>query len=218
VKIDRKPVASATEAKPLEVALYARVSTSLDRGRQDPDNQFLVLREYALRRGWRIAHEYMDDISAVRERPQYDEMLKAARRGRLFDAIVVVRLDRIFRSMEEFVSTTRRLHHWGIRFLCSDQPIDTDQRDPTGQLLMHVLAAVAEFERALISQRVRAGIERARSGGKKWGGRKRKVIDVRAVQTLRDQGFSLGRISVLVGCNRNLLGRTLKNSATSLNP
>jgi site-specific DNA recombinase len=120
----------------MKVALYARVSTPLKLERQDPTTQLLPLREFCAKRSWEIAGEYIDDISAVKRRPEYDRMLADARRGR-FDGIVVVKLDRIFRSMEEFVKVVRRLNQWGIRFVCVDQAIDTDRNDPGGQLLMH---------------------------------------------------------------------------------
>lgn len=193
----------------MKAALYARVSTALKYDRQDPATQLLPLREFCERRSWPVHAEYIDDLSAVKRRPQYDRMLADAR-SRRFDVLVVVKLDRIFRSMEEFVNVVRRLHQWGVRFVCVDQTIDTDRNDPGGQLLMHILAAVAEFERSLISERVKAGIHRARAQGKPWGGRKRKVIDMRAVQKYRLQGLSLTKISVLVGCNRNLLSKALQ--------
>lgn len=196
----------------MRVALYARVSTSLKLDRQDPTTQLLPLREFCRRRGWEIAAEYVDDLSAVKYRPRYEEMLADAYRRR-FDIIVVVRLDRIFRSVEEFVRTVRRLNQYGVRFLCTDQPIDTDRTDPAGQLLMTIIAAVAEFERTLISERVKAGIQRARAQGKTWGGRQPKVIDLVRAQQLQQQGLSVQRIAAALGCNRNLLSRKMKACA-----
>jgi DNA invertase Pin-like site-specific DNA recombinase len=192
----------------MKAALYARVSTSLKYERQNPENQLLPLREFCGRRGWEITREYVDNISAVKKRPEYDRMLADARRHR-FDTILVVKLDRIFRSTDEFVRVVRCLNHWRIRFLCTDQPIDTDRNDPSGQLLMHIIAAVAEFERSLISERVKAGIARTRAQGKKWGGRQTKAIDVNEVRRLRHEGYSLTRIGTLVGVNRNLVALAL---------
>jgi len=136
--------------------------------------------------------------------------LAEARRGRKFDIIVTVRLDRAFRSIEQFVRVVRQLNDWGIRFVCTDQAIDSNRNDPSGQLLMHILAAVAQFERALIGERVKAGIQRVRAQGRRWGGRARKVIDMEAVERLRTQGLSLAQIGLLINCNRNLLGRTVR--------
>jgi DNA invertase Pin-like site-specific DNA recombinase len=194
-----------------KAALYARVSTSLKYDRQDPATQLLPLRDFCLKRGWEISRQYVDDISAVKRRRAYDELMADARRGRDYSIIVVVRLDRIFRSVEEFVSTARRLDQWGIRFVCTDQPIDTDHNDPAGRLLMTIIAAVAEFERALISERVKAGIARVRAQGKAWGGRQRKKIDVGEARQLQDQGWSLTKISGLLNCNRNLLSKRLRD-------
>lgn len=193
----------------MKAALYARVSTPLKLERQDPETQLLPLRDFCARRSWEIAGEYVDDISAVKHRPAYERMLADARSGRRFEAIVVVKLDRIFRSMENFVTTVRRLNQWGIRFVCVDQPIDTDRSDPSGQLLMTVLAAVAEFERSLISERVKAGIHRVRSQGRSWGGRKPKVIDLEKARRLREEGYSLKHIGALLDCNRNLVAQAL---------
>jgi DNA invertase Pin-like site-specific DNA recombinase len=192
----------------MKAALYARVSTALKYERQNPDTQLLPLREFCGRRGWEVHAEYVDDISAVKQRPSYDRMLADAR-ARRFEVIVVVKLDRIFRSMEEFVRVAGRLNHWGIRFLCTDQPIDTDRNDPSGQLLMHVLAAVAEFERSLISERTKAGIQRVRAQGKAWGGRQTKTIDVDRARRLQLEGYSLSKIGILLGCNRNLVALAL---------
>lgn len=193
----------------MKAALYARVSTSMKYERQDPATQLLPLREFCERRGWEVYSEYIDDVSAVKRRPEYDRMLANANAGR-FDVILTVKLDRIFRSVKEFVYVVGRLDQWRVRFVCIDQGIDTDQDDPTGRLQMHILAAVAEFERALISERVKAGIHRARIQGKPWGGRQRKIIDLRQVKQLQKSGLSLSKISLIVGCNRNLLSRTLR--------
>jgi len=196
----------------LNVAIYARVSTSLKYGRQDPETQLLPLREFCSRNGWTVIREYVDDVSAVKKRPQFTGMLNDARR-RHFDIIVTARLDRAFRSMKEFVATVQDLKHWGVRFLCTDQPIDTDAASPSGVLLAHVIAAVAEFERTLISERVKAGIERARAQGKPHGGQKRrKKIDVEEALKLRAAGYTLTGIGEALDCNRNIVARELKNA------
>ena len=104
----------------MKVALYARVSTALKLERQDPDTQLLPLREFCERRGWEPAEIYVDDISAVKRRPAYDRMLAEARGGRRFSTIVIVRLDRMFRSMEEFARVVAQLNQWNIRLVCTD--------------------------------------------------------------------------------------------------
>jgi DNA invertase Pin-like site-specific DNA recombinase len=193
----------------MRAALYARVSTALKYEKQDPATQLLPLREFCAHRGWEIYGEYVDDISAVKFRPEYNSMLSEARKGKL-DVIVVVKLDRMFRSMEEFARVISELNHRNVRFVCADQNIDTDKRSPGGILLMNILAAVAEFERALISERVRAGIARARAQGKPHGGHKRKKqIDIEQARELQAKGYSMTRIGALLGCNRNIVAREL---------
>lgn len=192
----------------MKAALYARVSTPVRLERQDPETQLLPLREFVKARSWSVAAEYVDDISAVKHRPQYDRMLDDARRRRI-DVIVVVRLDRIFRSVEEFVTVVRKLNQWRVRFVCTDQAIDTDRNDPAGRMTMHMLAAVAEFERDLISERVKAGIARVRASGRKWGGKPRKVVDAEKARALKKEGWSNTKIGAVLGVCRRLVDETL---------
>lgn len=193
----------------MKAALYARVSTARELGRQNPETQLMPLREFCARRGWEIAAEYVDDISAVKKRPEYERMLAAARAGR-HKTILVVKLDRLFRSMHEFARVIAELNKRRVRLICTDQNIDTDQSSPGGILLMNIIAAVAEFERALISERVKAGIERIRAQGKQHGGWKRpKRIDVGKARELQAQGYSMTQIGKLLGCNRNIVSREL---------
>ena len=192
------------------VAIYARVSTALKLGLQDPANQVIPLHEFIDRRGWTLAAVYIEDMSAVaKHRPQFQNMLAAARRGEI-DIILVVRLDRIFRSMTEFVVTLKSLEKWGVRFVCSEQNIDTDRADPAGALLMQIVAAVAEFERSLISERVKAGLARAKLQGKKLGGGHRKSIDIEEAIKARNEGWTIARIAGSMGVHRTLVSRALK--------
>lgn len=196
----------------MRAALYARVSTPLKLERQNPDTQLLPLRQFATAHGWTVRREYVDDTSAVKQRPQFKQLLEDARR-REFDVVVVVKLDRMFRSLEEFVHVVRMLTRHGLRFICVDQSIDTDRNDPAGQLLMHILAAVAEFERALISERVRAGIARVRAQGKPWGGKPPKRIDLDVVRRLQSEGWSLKKIGLHLNCYRGTIAQALKAAA-----
>lgn len=192
----------------MKAALYARVSTSLKYEKQNPANQLLPLRQFCAQRNWEIVEEYLDDISAVKKRPAYDRMLAAARAGR-HQAIVVVKLDRMFRSMNQFARVIADLNQWNVRLVCTDQNIDTDKSSPGGILLMNIIAAVAEFERSLISERVKAGIARIRITGKKWGGRPWKHIDVNHARELQAKGYSMKQIGAVLGCNRNIVAREL---------
>ncbi len=179
----------------MRAALYARVSTS----DQKCDLQLNELREYAARRGWEIAGEYVDTgwSGAKASRPELNRLMADARLRR-FDAILCWKLDRFGRSLINCVSAIQELTNLGVRFIAASQGLDTDQTNPTAQLLLHVLAAVAEFERALIRERVAAGIKTARSQGKQIGRPKRVFRRDEAVR-LRAAGLSWRKIAAELG-------------------
>jgi DNA invertase Pin-like site-specific DNA recombinase len=169
------------------VALYARVST-LD---QSCAMQLEDLRRYAARFG--RSHEYVDvGVSgAQRRRPQVDALMKDARK-RLFDVVLVWKFDRFARSVKHLVDSLEEFTALNIDFISYTEGIDTTT--PSGELLFHVMGAVAQFERDLIAERVRAGIAHARALGKRIG-RPRAEIDVAQVRSLRAQGKSLRQIA-----------------------
>ncbi len=143
----------------MRAAIYARVST-LD---QEPENQLRDLREYCARRGWQI-REYVDHgVSGAKERrPSLDGLIRDARRRR-FDAVVVWRLDRLGRNLKHLITLLDELQALGVAFVSLAEGIDATT--PAGKLQMHILAAIAEFERARIAERVRAGLARVRARG-----------------------------------------------------
>src|SRR3954465_885296 len=146
-------------------AIYARVST-IDRG-QDPEAQLRQLREYAERRGFPIAFEFVDHASGAKnDRVQYRAMLEAARR-REFDVLLVWRYDRFARSLRELVNALAEFEGLGIEFVSYNEGADTTT--PQGKLLFGIMASLAEFERSLISERVRAGMARAKAQGTHTG-------------------------------------------------
>jgi DNA invertase Pin-like site-specific DNA recombinase len=147
----------------MRAAIYARVST-LD---QHVENQLTELRQYVERRGW-SAVEYVDrGVSGAKDRrPALDEMLKAARRRR-FDVLVCWRLDRLGRNLRHLVMLLDELQALGIGFVTLGEGIDTST--PAGRLQLHILSAIAEFERSRIQERVRAGLARAVAHGKRLG-------------------------------------------------
>jgi DNA invertase Pin-like site-specific DNA recombinase len=146
-------------------AIYARVST-VD-GRQDPETQLRQLREYAERRGFPVAREYVDHASGSRnDREQYRAMLEAARR-RQFDVLLVWRYDRFARSLRELVNALSEFEGLGIDFVSYSEGADTTT--PQGKLLFGIMASLAEFERSLIAERVKAGMQRAKAQGKHTG-------------------------------------------------
>jgi DNA invertase Pin-like site-specific DNA recombinase len=147
----------------VRAAIYARVST-LD---QHLENQLAELRQYVERRGW-TAIEYVDrGVSGSKDRrPALDELLKAARRRR-FDVLVCWRLDRLGRNLRHLILLLDELQAMGIAFVTLGEGIDGST--PAGRLQLHILSAIAEFERARIQERVMAGLARARAQGRRLG-------------------------------------------------
>ncbi len=152
----------------MRAAIYARVST-FD---QEPENQLAEIRRYVAARGW-TAEEYVDrGVSGAKDRrPALDRLLIDARRRR-FDVAVVWRLDRLGRNLRHLITLLEELQALGIAFVSLNEGIDATT--PAGKLQMHILGAIAEFERARIAERVKAGLQRARAQGKRLG-RPRKV-------------------------------------------
>jgi DNA invertase Pin-like site-specific DNA recombinase len=150
----------------MKVALYARVSTK--DGEQTPENQLLLLRQYAHQRGWELVREYVDLGSAtdLRGREQWRELLDQVRKGGV-NLVAVVKLDRAFRSAKDTYDTLAYLDAHHVGFVAVTQPVDTTTS--TGKLIIGVLAAVAEFERSLIIERTLEGLARAKAQGKRLG-------------------------------------------------
>jgi DNA invertase Pin-like site-specific DNA recombinase len=171
--------------------------------------QLSELREYCHRRDWKIAGEYVDTgwSGAKRSRPELDRLMADARQHKI-DCIVVWKLDRFGRSVANLVDALQQLQCWGVRFLATTQSIDTDQANPTSQLMLHILAAVAEFERELIRERVKAGLVAAKARGTRLG-RHPAVIDRLRVQELSEAGLSVRAIAGRLKASRSVVGRLL---------
>lgn len=165
---DRHLIERNSRLSPIRAAIYARVSTT--NNGQDPSMQTRELREYCERRGWGIAGEYVDvGISGAREkRPELDRLIADAHRRR-FDAVVVWRFDRFARSVSHLLRALETFKALGIEFVSLSEQIDTST--PAGKLVFVGLGAVAELERSLITERVRAGLRNARFKGKRLVGR-----------------------------------------------
>jgi DNA invertase Pin-like site-specific DNA recombinase len=161
-------------------ALYGRVSTN--NGHQDPEMQLAELREYAARRGLTITGEYVDHVSGSKEsRPSLNKLMQDAH-CRKFDAVLVWKIDRWGRSLKHLVTSIADLDAYGVAFMSLRDNLDLST--PSGRLMMQLLGAMAEFERSLIVERVKAGLRNARSKGKQLG-RPRLSDLTRASRTTR---------------------------------
>src|SRR5215469_5638518 len=147
------------------VALYSRVSTNHG---QDPELQLRELREYAASRGWMIIEEYVDHgVSGTKaSRPALNQLMAAAHRRKV-DAVLVWKLDRFGRSLQHLVNALAELEVLGVAFVSLRDNLDLST--PSGRLMFQIVGAMAEFERALIQERVKAGLRNAKAKGKKLG-------------------------------------------------
>ncbi len=176
------------EKETLRAALYARCSTH-DKG-QDPELQLSPLREYCQRRGFEITEEYVDNgISGTKDRrPQLDRLMEAARK-REIDIILAWKLDRFGRSLKQLVTAL----DVGVGFISYQDNLDLTT--PQGRLMFHIIGAMAEFERELIRERVRAGLDNARRKGKKLGRRPLPQVTHDKIHELRRDGLTLRQIA-----------------------
>ncbi len=188
------------------VGIYARVST-LDRG-QDPENQLVVLREHAERRGFEVVGEFVDHASGTsEERSQYRKLLESARRREL-DAVLVWRYDRFARSLSALVNALGEFNSLGVDFLSYQEQIDTTS--PQGRLFFGIVSSMAEFESSLISERVRLGMERARKQGKRISRPPIPEAKQREIIRLHQAGRSLRQIEAEVGVSRATVAKYVK--------
>jgi DNA invertase Pin-like site-specific DNA recombinase len=159
---------------------------------QHPETQLHDLRQMAAQRGFEIVHEYVDRISGVKaRRPGLDELLRDARRGR-FDVVLVWACDRIARSTRHFLEILDEFSQLNIEFISFRESIDTS--GPLGRAIVVIIGAIAELERNLIIERVRAGMRRARLEGRHIG-RQPIAVDREAIHRERCQGQSLRQIA-----------------------
>lgn len=183
--------------------LYMRVS-SVD---QHPETQLHDLRQMAAQRGYQIVREYTDKISGTRaKRPGLDELLSDARHGR-FDVLLVWGFDRLARSVRHFLEVLDELNHLQIEFISFRENVDTS--GPLGRAMIVIIGAIAELERSLIVERVRAGMRRARLEGRHIG-RRPLDLDRAAIVHDRQRGLSLGQLADLHRISRTTVMRVLR--------
>jgi DNA invertase Pin-like site-specific DNA recombinase len=188
--------------------LYMRVST-VD---QHPESQLHDLRQMAAQRGYTIVHEYTDRISGVKaKRPGLDALMDDGRHGR-FDVALVWASDRIARSVKHFLEVLDELNRLEIEYVSFRENIDTG--GPLGRAMVVIIGAIAELERNLIIERVRAGMRRARLEGRQIG-RRPLILDHAAIQSDRSQGQSLRQIARGHRISAATVQRVLRNHATT---
>ena len=186
-------------------ALYMRVST-VD---QHPETQLHDLRALAAQRGFQIVEEYTDKISGAKaKRPGLDQMMKDARRGR-FDVVLVWAFDRLARSVKHLIEVLDELNNLNIEFVSFRENIDTG--GPLGRAVIVIIDAIAELERNLIIERVRAGMRRARLEGRRIG-RAPLDVDRQAVQRDRASGMSLSQVAQAHRISKASVCRVLKQA------
>jgi len=178
----------------MRVAIYARVSTL---NGQHPEMQLAELREFAARRGWEVTCEYVDEgVSGSKEsRPALNRLMTDAHRRR-FDAVLVWKIDRFGRSLKHLVNALADLDAYGVAFISLRDNLDLTT--PTGRLMFQVVGAMAEFEKALIQERVKCGLKNARANGQQLG-RPRRVVSNDQLLRLKAQGASLREIATKLG-------------------
>jgi DNA invertase Pin-like site-specific DNA recombinase len=189
----------------VRTAIYARVSTA--NNGQDPKMQTRELREYCKHRGWKFAGEYVDEgISGAKDsRPELNKLMADAHRRR-FDAVVVWRFDRFARSVSHLLRALETFKALGIEFVSLSEQVDTST--PTGKMVFTVLGAVAELERSLIAERVKAGLRNARANGKRLG-RPRVVVDAARIANLRARGCSWRDITTEMAISKGSAQRAI---------
>ena len=188
-------------------AIYARVSTS---NGQTPENQLAQLREVALKAGWTVIEEFVDHgVSGAKgrdKRPAYDRLCKAATQ-RQVDVVMAWSVDRLGRSLQDLVAFLADLQASGVDLYLHQQGLDTTT--PGGKALYQMMGVFAEFERAMIRERIGAGLQRARKQGKRLGRPRVPYTTERAIRAARAQGKGILKIAREVGVGTATVQRVI---------
>ena len=187
----------------MNVATYSRVSTN--KREQKPEVQVSELRRYCKARGFKVLHEIVDRANGGGDdRPGLKRLL-ALVRAREVDAVLVVKMDRLFRLLKHLINTLSEFEALGVKFIATRDQVDLTT--PAGRMFVQILGSLAEFERALIRERVMLGLEHARNQGKRLG--RPKVNDDQAVRKLRLEGLSYQTIQRRLGVSKGAVCRAL---------
>jgi len=188
------------------IAIYARVSTT----DQSTESQLLDLRRYTRERGWTIFKEYCDNgISGTKDsRPALNELMNSAKKRR-FDMVLVWRFDRFARSTKHLILALEEFKNLGVDFVSFQENIDTSS--PLGSAIFTIISAVAQLERDIIAERVKAGLRKAVENGKKLG-RPRAEVPKGEIYRLHSHGLSLRQIATQLNISKSTVARHLTQS------
>ena len=193
-----------------KVAIYARVSTD----GQTTDNQLLELNKVLEKSNWELVDTYIDEgISGSKgrdKRPELDRMLKDAVR-RKFDVVMSWNVDRLGRSLQDLLHLLSELHSMNIDLYLHQQGIDTTT--PAGKAMFQMLGVFAEFERSMIQERVKAGLARAKSQGKRLGRPPVPSSKIKAIRKKHKEGLSIRKIAKEVNVGHGVIQRVIKEMA-----
>ena len=189
----------------MRVALYARVSTG--NGHQDPEVQMRDMRDYYSHRGWTRTDDYIDrGVSGAKDsRPELNRLMADARR-RKFDVVLVWKFDRFARSTSHLLRALEEFKVLGIEFVSLSESVDTST--PMGKMVFTVLGAVAELERSLIVERVKAGMRNAKAKGRPIG-RPRFEVDITAIKAKMASGVSMRAVAKELNISPSFLSKRL---------
>ena len=193
------------------IAVYGRIST-LD---QNVESQLLSVRKYCSNQDWTIGKEYIDEgVSGTKDsRLALDQLKADCMKGKI-RTVVCYKFDRIARSTSHLLECLSLFQRYGVDFVSVTEGVDTSTS--VGKMVYTFLGAIAEFERSLIQERVKSGIQRAKDAGVHCG-RPRKGFDVSEAIKLQSDGWSLRRIADKLGVSYGTVNRALKSVTKTLN-
>jgi DNA invertase Pin-like site-specific DNA recombinase len=193
----------------MKCALYGRVSTKAEKGRQDPEVQLRQLRKFAASQRWKVTAEYVDRESGAKtDRPEFNRMLDAASK-REFDVLLFWSIDRFSRAgIVHVLTSLKRLSDYGVKYR-SFQESYIDTTNEWGDLIAAFAAKLAELERTRIRARVKAGLETARAKGATLG-RPRVVVNRSKVWRLKEAGHSIRDIAATMKLSHGTVQRVLE--------
>jgi DNA invertase Pin-like site-specific DNA recombinase len=196
--------------KKKRAAVYLRVSTA----NQTTENQLRQLRKVAAQRGWRVVDVYEDrGVSGAKgrdARPSFDRLHRDAARGKI-DIVLAWSVDRLGRSLHHVVAFMAELGQLGVDLYLHQQAVDSST--PAGKAMLSMCGVFAEFERGIIAERVRAGLDRARAQGKQLG-RPRISLDLEtAIRQRRARGSGILKIAREVGVGVSVVQRVVRQAA-----